>query len=1206
MDSKNVSLVNDEKSLFEIEINIQEQLESCSYWGELPITMGEYEYLCTALREKHREENNKKFLERLFKLYPACMVTTMVFFIVFEYTDEFWASWGKKLGLTLSQNYNSRIGNEMLHILKRLKKDKYEEDGYKFITPIICQAGVPDNQLDDIFYAIALSSRFDAHEILAEFKGWRAAYIKKPLERFIRLHEENALNLIVLVHDVMLDGNIESKENYEGRIYGQYLEWKENNLSRQGKFRGKDAYQESPQLILDDDKGLCIVLPEYILNDEYCNMINWVIYDKDNVIFDLECQVFNDGNSKHSIKKLVPVSAKEKYNVCIFDSDNLGQNKLLKEWEIKGLSDQQYLLFGNNGKRRTDEMFTYEGGTLIVCDNIDDINFKNVFETEIVMPNNEGIKTYSFIPGKSVATIEINNEQKTCLRLKKSICADLCKGTYLFADKESGLSAPIYTSEPSIQIEIEDGVIDQSISMVLRNHSTGFKKTVDIGNIEGLLKEEEFVSFKVLSAFNVGEKEYGRYSIKFYERGLYKKELEFAYIPDIIFDEELLSLWPNDKGTFLTSGFRYKKPKEIQLLFNSKVNKVTEMYNNEYWQLVKSNEPVEFIDGEIIIETDEGSDDLDSDNVIKIPFRKRIRNLQWMLWRENDADMELSYGEGKIDIRELESANWMVSISMKKLEEREKCFITLESSTGEILQEAVIRPSEKGKWHISMGAFKATIDEKKPPLTIRFRYESNMQTVTFRLLEIYESVILEGLEVKKLPLKNAEGEKIRTQSLIWAPVPNDYDMTNLVIKSLMDFDSDDIPIQNIRTGKLNGKAVNYMAFDKALPYGLYKLAYGEEDFFDFGYDEFEPPVLTYENTFIVDAKNMEFNGLDETVESLLDAVTAAYKSEKILERYVNCATKKKFKGELTINQLRRLMILAMYGLTEPNGDCEKYILEILRVIGSCLTADNKSSLLDIIISAEIKENEKKKLIEFFNLYYVVINETTQEKIDNIMSIDTFLGTRSVMKCERNKWVLNNIITSLGSDIIKEMMRKFPDGTIKVEATCEMFGDTDYFYNMFDWKDIFEYKNYQKPKLDTSKKPENELIFWGDGFINLMITWYFNGQGKYPEMEREIVASTKEIERMSASIIKNSEEDIKDYFIKTKIRNINNNGGFYPLIASSVKAGMIFALYDFGKIELSDVDLNSLMVFINGMNKVFPELIKRDILMAELFLYLKEV
>ena len=52
--------------------------------------------------------------------------------------------------------------------------------------------------------------------------------------------------------------------------------------------------------------------------------------------------------------------------------------------------------------------------------------------------------------------------------------------------------------------------------------------------------------------------------------------------------------------------------------------------------------------------------------------------------------------------------------------------------------------------------------------------------------------------------------------------------------------------------------------------------------------------------------------------------------------------------------------------------------------------------------------------------------------------------------------------------------------------------------------------------------------------------------------------------------------------------------------------MIFALYDFGKIELSDVDLNSLMVFINGMNKVFPELIKRDILMAELFLYLKEV
>ena len=128
MDSKNVSLVNDEKSLFEIEINIQEQLESCSYWGELSITMGEYEYLCTALREKYREENNKKFLERLFKLYPACMVTTMVFFIVFEYTGNgFLYNMVRIIAGTLVDVGLGKINPE--DIIKIIKSKKRENAG---------------------------------------------------------------------------------------------------------------------------------------------------------------------------------------------------------------------------------------------------------------------------------------------------------------------------------------------------------------------------------------------------------------------------------------------------------------------------------------------------------------------------------------------------------------------------------------------------------------------------------------------------------------------------------------------------------------------------------------------------------------------------------------------------------------------------------------------------------------------------------------------------------------------------------------------------------------------------------------------------------------------------------------------------------------------------------------------------------------------
>ena len=142
--------------------------------------------------------------------------------MVYEYREDFWLPWGEKLGMNLSQNHQGIIGTKTLDTFKMFKMVIYEGDGHKYVTPIICQAGVPDRHLDDIFYALTTSRRFDAHETIAELKGWRATYIKKPLKRFIQMHEESALNLIVLVHDVMLDGEVNDKESYEGRIHEQY------------------------------------------------------------------------------------------------------------------------------------------------------------------------------------------------------------------------------------------------------------------------------------------------------------------------------------------------------------------------------------------------------------------------------------------------------------------------------------------------------------------------------------------------------------------------------------------------------------------------------------------------------------------------------------------------------------------------------------------------------------------------------------------------------------------------------------------------------------------------------------------------------------------------------------------------------------------------------------------------------------------------
>lgn len=1193
-------LISEGKKLKDIEYEIRQELKRCDYWGALPISRKQYDYLCQALKERRGDKSTSEFINLLFEEYPACVVTTMIFFIVFEYTNnEFWEPWSNRIGVDYSTNHASVEGNHMLETLEKFHMNKYEDDGFKFITPLICQAGIPDSNLDDIFYALTTAERFDAHELVAEFKGWRATYIKKPLERFVRLQEDSALNLIVLVHDVMLDGEVEDDETYEGRIFGQYVEWKEQNLNRKGVFKGKGAYQEEPILYMDEDKGLCVILPEYILKDEYCDYIKWAIETEDRKLFSIECEVFNDGNSKHSMKKVVPLSAEEKYEVRISDPDHLEGEKTLDEWEIDGLLDKGYILFGDNGKKRTDDMITFDGGTLIVSDTVPGVRFMDVFETEVILPNCNGIKAYSLIPEKSTACVAIGNTEQTIITLKKSIRASLCQGEYLFGSKESGYTYPIYTSEPAIRIEKEDGQVDGSISMVLRNRDTGVKKTIAINQIDDLINEGDSVTFKALSSFGV-QNEYGRYSIKFYIKGLYKKEIEFAFIPDITYDEKPQTLWPNEKGTFLASGFRYKLPKNTSLEFSSRVNEVTEKDDDGFWHLVRTREPNEYIEGTITMTVSE-------ERQLVMPFRKRIRNLQWMMWKEDDIETELSYGEGRLDIKQLSEDNWLLSFSMRQLQNSEECYISLETDEQEVLQQIKVRPSDKGKWHIGLRAFEASIEGKKLPLTVRFRQKADNEEHVFNLVEIYESVILRGLKIATFKRKLDEETIVPIQVLTWRPAPKGYNLQSLVIKSFADLEMEDVPIEKVRNKTTKeGKKIQYMAFEDKLPPGLYKVAYGEEDYFDFGFDEFEPPVLTYDNTFVVEQKILLDNFNQGNLSGILDAISASYRNEEMLEQIVRISSGKCYQGELDINEFRRVIVFAIYALKNPNGKCEKFILQLLKDLYKNLDESGKSQLFDTIIGVEIKEAVKKELIDFFGLYYVVTNAASQETIDKIMSIDTFLGTRSVMKCPRSQWVLHSLTASLGFDIMKEMTTKTPDGSIKVEPTYEMFGDTEYFYNMFDWESLLKMKNYKMPRIDLSKKPEDELIFWSDGFINLMIKWYFKGQGKHLELEKETEPIAADINRLSLSVKKTVGEDVKDYLDKTIGRELQNCKGFYQLIAYSVKAGMIYALHDFGKIELNKEELDLLNKFIDNMTIIFPELIKRDILMAELYLYLKEV
>ncbi len=139
----------------DIEKIIKIEIPQCEYWGDLDLSFEEYEILTKAVSGLFRKGSLS--VDYICGMYSYSVTTFLVFFVRYEYDDNFWDKLSDKLGIVIHTNYHKIFGDCATWLFKKYKMDysDAENDAYTIIAPIMHQACLPpESNLDELCYVL--------------------------------------------------------------------------------------------------------------------------------------------------------------------------------------------------------------------------------------------------------------------------------------------------------------------------------------------------------------------------------------------------------------------------------------------------------------------------------------------------------------------------------------------------------------------------------------------------------------------------------------------------------------------------------------------------------------------------------------------------------------------------------------------------------------------------------------------------------------------------------------------------------------------------------------------------------------------------------------------------------------------------------------------------------------------------------------------
>lgn len=1186
-------------SLKLMEAILDSKLEECELWSDLHLTEEEYDILTEKIRCAILTVNRYKGYLSLMNAYPVCAVTQIVYFTFYRYRDEFWIPWAQTLDFEFDPAYTRSIGSKVIDQFQR-RGFRFDEDGYKYITPIMCQTGIPYAHLDDLFDAVYAENRMsiDAEALVRDLQGWKSYMLHRPVQRFIREYPAKAANLLADANDLVQSevASLCIDEDCDPTLVKKFDEWKKQSDAHERIRRQQQDYPIPVLSFSDDGRGICLRLPSVTAKNEYISYFRWLITAENSLdIMEISSKLLRDANRLYSREHLISVTPAASYMVQLYDDIN---NRPLMERMVPGFLDASYAIFDSKGRRVTDDYLPATEAYLVKKKNACTVTVESCNTVETSLPANcSGWEAMLIAPENQRAFLEVSDgNYAKILRMRSNIHTEFLDERFLFDQIPYGGNLSLYTELPKLQIWLDEGAAIQEMSVRIRLRQTGERVVLqEPGKFSGSMCIDFMECF--------GRACFGVYDIRIYEKKYLRKNLMFAYVPYVPYTFANLHPWPTHFSNSHRTGFEYQHSDRIEIEVADNVGSDLTHRNGQDWVTLTLDIPITEIKGQITFGTDGGE--------LTLPWVKRVRNFTWSIWKEGDTALANCHETLMLTDVDMNVGKYWLSMWINRDYIDDAPQILLVGKGKQIKQVMRANLSAQGRCTLPLDAFAATLEETVLPVDIVAQFYAAGKNYEIVLAHISEAVILPKLKYRL----NVEA---CCAELSWSS-DAEFSEGLVTIKGITEPDfQQDLELSGLSANDTNTRWIKQLPF--TMKPGIYKLEQAAEDDFFFDNNGYRPPKLQQENILTVDQASMGA-AAQKSVGAFLkfcifnsSSLSNLEKLEKFLNRY-----HQKLVNDID-ESICRIMtcILANYA-DEMDNISRKMIHLVELVMEYFVSGAMRTQLMKWILDYDLTSAQKKLCFRMMDMYLADRNEAvdlTSADIENLMYVAPEFGLLWMLRTEQPVGLYNKLCATVGRDALKTMLL-FPNleapwersvqellagksRAVKIKLNKNLIGRSQQFQDMFEWG-----SSNEMPHLEMSRRPESGIYFCGQTYCDLLIYWYLKNRkaGIFDTDYKAWFAQAYiEMDQLMTKFRKTRFDIIGEIIVAAESRRIDRNyNGFFPLFYYSCIAALLQTMIYHRQID--PVQCTHTRKFLLHLMKLFPELIKRDMLMCELLFYL---
>ncbi len=1188
------------QSLKDIEELIRGEVSCCEFWGDLQLSQEEFEALGDCIRKSFCSTGVN--VEILYKNFPHCTTTYMVFFAVYKYNANFWGALAEDLNTSIPQPLQESLGTCARRMFVKYKMDfsDSKDEVRVNIAPIIYEACIPpDSSLDDLFYILSYDAYglFDPQLIIDDLIDMRSYAIRKPLLRFLtRFKGDRAVDYILEVYDAIISA--EQKNSIHSRYTDSYYEWKLTEKSRQGvSSRKEKEHQTRPYLFFDEGrKGLAIMLPRIIVESEWIDTAKWIVSAPGGFRRTVECNVFGDEGRRFTDILSVSVPAAEQYTIKLQDSE-LFDDKPMTQWDIQGIPADKPVWFNNNGRQVNANYILSPYGILIFHSSIDLSELNEVGIEEQYYPYmTESYRIVSVTPLGSDARLVFDCHGKSIELLSRPQIKLELHGKHLFNVEALNL----FTEIPQLIIETEGSVNRDALELRIGN------------SVCSVVFSEDCTTIDLVECTHGELKSYGTYSVRLYQHGRFLKQIEFNYVPLISSNYSPTLYWPANRTERNTSkNLRFKRLKEWELSFEG-----CNVNFDEETCIVDVPSSV----GAIPVSLQSLSDEF----TFRCSFELPVYPFEYDVVSLNGEAVEKTSKLYRTDLKSLTDEELWFSLRTYGSFTEKDYSLALKTINGFDQIEAV-KLNNKGSGNINLSSFYDTIRNSPLPLEIVLICD-DIQDEGIPVIYVSEANSFTS------PVRLLNSEKRDYVLLDAEDDGKDIDVLRFGFNKL----SFHLTYEHSKLSK-NGESRGY-PLPERLVEGFYMVSGDKnESFFDIDEDSFsfdQGNGLIYvrcprEDNHIKTSKHL----LDLLLKDILNKKTAGELKEAMSYKILTVPS---MLSQIEIVQLddfdiERLVAIAYIANEKIEKNKKKLLEQLMRRISvSLMKRGDRYRIIELLSDLETpQEVFDTCLKEYSLLLFYSDNSERQLLAGKIEKYSPELAMVLMMSTDgsiRDCMWKEKYIDLIGKDAIKHMLyvpkyddtidpvteqkrfiREEPENYVSVRVDDQIAGNLNAIQGMIT------FDKWGTPKFDVTRKPDYGLYFHRIKYVDQYVNWYKNTHDKndeiYPEIRSMMNAVVEEYGEKILNCINDLNKHVdwkwlsKPYLEAVGKRtdpsaSKSSYGWFFYLqgVAAFLTRLPIDRKYD----DKRKIGIK----FMSEASVIAPKLSQRDILMAQVYIYLK--